>query len=143
MKDKIIELDTNILSDYLKVKVLAPTKGNKKKLIDMCNNNAKILLNEKFELIKKDEAKTTLANEELKNILNLDKLDRIELFDNSHLFGTFYVGGMVVFDNFLSNKNEYRKFKIDIKNKDDLSAMKEVIYRRYYRVLLENLKIYT
>ena len=80
------------------------------------------------------------AQEELKNLLQLEKLERIEAFDNSHLFGTFYVGGMVVFDNFLPNKNEYRKFKIETSVKDDLSAMKEVIYRRYYKVLMEEVK---
>ena len=68
----------------------------------------------------------------------MDKIFRIELFDNSHLFGTFYVGGMVVFDDFLPNKNLYRKFKISLDVKDDLSAMKEVIYRRYFRVLMDN-----
>ena len=57
-----------------------------------------------------------------------------------HLFGTFYVGGMVVFEDFLPVKNEYRKYKIDALVKDDLKAMEEVIYRRYYKVLMENLK---
>lgn len=134
-----IELDTNILSNYLNVKVSSPTKGNKKKLIDMCNNNAKILLNEKFELIKKDEARTTLANEELKNILNLEKLDRIEIFDNSNLFGSFNVSGMVVYIDGKEAKNEYRKFKITNDKNDDYGTMREVIYRRYFRVIKDNL----
>ena len=76
---------------------------------------------------------------ELKNILNLSKASRIESFDNSHLFGTYYVGGMVVFENFLPLKNEYRKFKIDAHVNDDYHAMKEVIYRRYYHVIMEDL----
>ena len=63
----------------------------------------------------------------------------MESFDNSHLFGTYYVGGMVVFDDFIPLRNEYRKFKVDVSVKDDLSAMREVVYRRYYRVLMENL----
>ena len=62
----------------------------------------------------------------------------MESFDNSHLFGTYYVGGMVVFEDFLPLKNEYRKFKVDVSVKDDLSAMREVVYRRYYRLLMEN-----
>ena len=66
------------------------------------------------------------------------EIHRIEAFDNSHLFGTFYVGGMVVFDDLLPNKDEYRKFKINTETKDDLGAMKEVTYRRYYRLLMEN-----
>jgi len=134
------QLDTNILSEYLNAKVLSPTKGNKKKLIDMCCNNAKILLNEKFELIKKDEAKTSLANEELREILNLEKLDRIEIFDNSNLFGSFNVSGMVVFINGKKNTNLYRKFKITNDKNDDYGTMKEVIYRRYFRVLSEGLE---
>ena len=72
--------------------------------------------------------------------LNISNIHRIEAFDNSHLFGTFYVGGMVVFDDFLPNKSEYRKYKIGLDVKDDLSAMREVIYRRYYKVLMENLE---
>ena len=134
------DVDTNILSEYLKTKVLTFTKGDKKKLIDMCNNNAEILLHEKFELIKKDEAKTTLANDELRNILKLDKLDRIEIFDNSNLFGSFNVSGMVVYKDGKEAKNEYRKFKITNDKNDDYGTMREVIYRRYFRVLKDNLE---
>ncbi len=132
-------IDTDILSAYLKTKVLTFTKGDKKKLIDMCNNNAFILLHEKFELIKKDEAKTTMANEELRNILAMDKLDRIEIFDNSNLFGSFNVSGMVVYIDGKEAKNEYRKFKITNDKNDDYGTMREVIYRRYFRVLKDNL----
>ena len=60
----------------------------------------------------------------------------MESFDNSHLFGTFYVGGMVVFDDFLPNKDLYRKYKISVDVKDDLSAMREVIYRRYFKTIM-------
>jgi excinuclease ABC subunit C len=133
-------IDTNILSNYLNLKVLTFSKGNKKKIIDMACSNAKILLNEKFELIKKDEEKTIKANEELKKILNMDKLDRIEIFDNSNLFGSFNVSGMVVFIDGKPAKNEYRKFKISVDKNDDYGTMKEVLYRRYFRVLKDNLQ---
>ena len=63
----------------------------------------------------------------------------MESFDNSHLFGTFYVGGMVVFDDFLPNKDLYRKYKISSDVKDDLSAMKEVLYRRYFRTIMNEM----
>ena len=129
-------IDKNILSNYLNIKVNSPTRGDIKKLIDLASNNAQILLDEKYETIKLDEEKRLTAENELKQLLNLSKLERIEAFDNSHLFGTFYVGGMVVFDHFLPNKNEYRKFKIETDVKDDLSAMREVLYRRYYKVLM-------
>ena len=130
-------IDRELLSDYLKIKVNSPSRGDVKKLIDLACENSKIVLDEKLETIKTDEDKRIKASLELKELLGLKKLERIEAFDNSHLFGTFYVGGMVVFDNFLPNKNEYRKFKISVDVKDDLSAMKEVLYRRYYKVLME------
>ena len=130
-------IDRELLSDYLKIKVNSPSRGDVKKLIDLACENAKIVLDEKLETIKTDEDKRIKASLELKELLGLKKIERIEAFDNSHLFGTFYVGGMVVFDNFLPNKNEYRKFKISVDVKDDLSAMKEVLYRRYYKVLME------
>lgn len=133
-------VDTNILSDYFKIKVLSPSKGVKKKIVDMANQNAEIHLNNEIELISKDESRTLLANEELKQILKLDKLDRIELFDNSHLFGTFNVSGMVVFKNGIPSKNDYRKFKLSIDSNDEYAMMREVIYRRYFRVLKDNLE---
>lgn len=134
------DINTDILSKYLNIKVNSPTRGDIKKLIDLATSNAKILLEEKYETIKTLEDNRMKAIDELKNLLHLDRLERIEAFDNSHLFGTFYVGGMVVFDNFLPNKNEYRKYKIDVNVKDDLSAMKEVIYRRYYKVLMKEVR---
>ena len=88
------------------------------------------------ETLKRDDDERLKALEELKNLLGLKELHRMESFDNSHLFGTFYVGGMVVFDDFLPNKDLYRKYKISENVKDDLSAMKEVIYRRYFKVLM-------
>ena len=132
-------VDTNILEEYLSTKVKAPIKGIKYKLIEMANKNAENAWHEKFELIKKDEEKTSGANEELKQILNLEKLDRIEIFDNSNLFGSFNVSGMVVFVDGKPSKNDYRKFKISIDKNDDYGTMKEVIYRRYFRVLKDNL----
>ena len=133
------EFDLSILQEFLNVKIIFPKKGKLKKLLDMAYENAKTVLNEKQELITKSNEKRLLAEDELRKILNMDTLHRIEAFDNSHLFGSYYVGGMVVFDDFLPNRKEYRKYKIDASVKDDLSAMKEVIYRRYYKVLMENL----
>ena len=132
-------VDEKILEEYLNVKIVKPQKATKLKLIEMANENAKILLNEKFELIKKDEEKTYGANEELKNILKLNKLDRIEIFDNAHLFGTFNVSGMVVFIDGKPSKNDYRKFKISVDKNDDYGTMHEALYRRYFKVLKDNL----
>ena len=132
-------VDEVILSNILEVKVKIPQKGLKLKLVDMANENAKISLENEFEMIKRDEKKTIGANEELSKLLNIDPLDRIEIFDNSNLFGSFNVSGMVVFTNGRPNKNEYRKFKITIDKNDDYGTMREVIYRRYFRVLRDNL----
>jgi len=140
-KEILVPSITNIelLNDYLNISVKAPKKGEKLKLVEMANDNAKIALNEKFELIKKDEERTYKANEELRKILKLDILDRIEIFDNAHLFGNYNVSGMVVFKEGLPSKNDYRKFKISIDKNDDYNTMREVIYRRYFRVLSDNL----
>jgi len=133
-------VDDKLLSEYLEMNVKKPIKGEKLKLVNMACENAKISLNEKFELIKKDEEKTVNANEELRNILKLEKLSRIEIFDNAHLFGTYNVSGMVTFIDGKPSKNNYRKFKISIDTNDDYGTMREVIYRRYFRVLKDNLE---
>ena len=133
-------VDDKLLNEYLNIEVRKPVRGEKLKLINMACENAKIVLNEKFELIKKDEERTINANEELKSILKLEKLSRIEIFDNAHLFGTYNVSGMVVFIDGVPSKNNYRKFKVSVDTNDDYSMMREVIYRRYFRVLKDNLE---
>ena len=129
-------INGEILSSYLGIKVSSPSRGDIKKLLDLASTNAKIKLEEKENILSNNEKARLKAIADLKNILHTDRVNRIEAFDNSHLFGTFYVGGMVVFDEFLPNKDLYRKFKIDAQVKDDLGAMREVLYRRYYRVLM-------
>lgn len=133
-------VDEALLEQYLNIKVTKPIKGVKKKVMNMACSNAKISLDEKFELIKKDEERTIGANEELRELLHLEKLNRIELFDNSHLFGRFSVSGMVVFIDGKPSKNDYRKFKIQLDTDDEYGMMREVTYRRYFRVLMDNLK---
>ena len=133
-------LNSELISEYFDLKTYTPQKGKLKKLLDLAKENAKEQLDLQEETLKKDDNLRKDAIEELKQLLNLEQVSRMESFDNSHLFGTFYVGGMVVFEDFLPRKNEYRKFKISTEVKDDLSAMKEVLYRRYYKVLMENLQ---
>ena len=132
------EIDEALLEEYFKVKVSKPQKGKLKNLLDLAKENAKEQIELQGETLKQDEEERLKALNELKNLLGLKELHRMESFDNSHLFGTFYVGGMVVFDDFLPNKDLYRKYKISTEVKDDLSAMKEVIYRRYFKVLMED-----
>lgn len=133
-------LDKELLEDYLNIKVVTPQRGKLASLLKLALENAKLKLDAEEETIKKNDDERYSAIEELKSLLNLSKVSRMESFDNSHLFGTFYVGGMVVFNDFLPMKNEYRKFKISTDVKDDLGAMREVLYRRYYKVLMENLE---
>lgn len=133
------EIDGSLLEEYLKVKVTSPKKGKLKNLLDLARDNAKEVLEAEEEMLKKNDDLRLEAIDELKELLGTDKVSRMEAFDNSHLFGTFYVGGMVVYEDFLPLKDEYRKYKISSDVKDDLGAMKEVIYRRYYKVLMEDL----
>jgi len=133
-------IDSNLLSDYFHIKVHTPFRGKLKNLLDLAGENAKERLLEEEETLKKNDALRMDAISELKELLNLSQVSRMEAFDNSHLFGTFYVGGMVVYDDFLPLKDEYRKFKISTSVKDDLGAMREVLYRRYYKVLMEDLQ---
>ena len=132
-----LEVNSSLLEEYLDIKVLTPKKGDIKKLLDLACENAKVALTEEEELLKKNDSARMEAKKDLEKLLGISNISRIECFDNSHLFGTFYVGGMVVFDDFLPNKDLYRKYKISTEVKDDLNAMREVIYRRYYKVLME------
>lgn len=134
------DFDVELLTKALKTRVLIPQKGLKKKLIDMAYDNARVVLEERLELIIRDEKRTFEANEELARIINVSNLKRIEAFDNAHLFGTFTVSGMVVFTNGRPDKKEYRKYKINSGSKDDYHTMQEVIYRRYYKVLHDKLQ---
>lgn len=135
------EFNQEIIATILKTKALNPTRGPKKKLLEMAILNAKINLENELELILKKEYVTEEANESLRKILKLPVLDRIDLFDNSNLFGDFSVSGMVVFKNGTEAKNEYRKYKISVDKNDDFNTMKEVIYRRYYRALLDKTEL--
>ncbi len=133
------EIDSKLLSEYLNIKVNVPKKGKLKNLLDLARDNAREVLLSEEELLKKNDDLRLKALDELRKLLNTENVSRMEAFDNSHLFGTFYVGGMVVYNDFLPLKDEYRKYKISTEVKDDLGAMKEVLYRRYYKVLMENL----
>jgi excinuclease ABC subunit C len=133
-------VDHKIVSDILGIKVLTPIKGKKKEVLDMAMKNAKVALDEKKELANRDEERSFNACLNLGKLLLIDNLSRIEIFDNSHLFGTFSVSGLVVFIDGKPAKNEYRKYKITSDRVDDYNLMKEVLYRRYYRVLIDNLE---
>ena len=133
-------VDTESFEGVFGFKFNTPIKGDRKRILELAFDNARIYYEEQMTYIKKDEEKIEGALNELKEKLHIEKADRIELFDNSNLFGNFNVSGMVVFVMGKSSKNDYRKFKITNDKNDDYGTMKEVIYRRYFRVLKDNLE---
>ncbi len=135
------DINVSILSEIINTSFIIPKKGKKKNLVDMASKNAQINLENELEIIIKDEEKTEKANDELRDLLKLKKLDRIDLFDNSNLFGSFTVSCMVVFKNGRPAKKEYRKYKISLDKNDDYHTMQEVIYRRYYRALVDKTEL--
>ncbi|MBD1223726.1 excinuclease ABC subunit UvrC [Virgibacillus halodenitrificans] len=134
--------DVNLLKELLEVDVHTPYRGRKKELVELAEKNAKIALEEKFSLIERNEERTIVAIEKLGEILNIEVPHRIEAFDNSNIQGTDPVSAMVVFIDGKPNKKEYRKYKIrDVEGPDDYDTMREVIRRRYARVLKEGLPL--
>ena len=123
------------LNDYLDTSVLVPKRGQKKQLVDMVYENAKNSHINKFELVKRKEDETLDAMKQLSLLLGKD-IHTIEIYDNSHIMGQFNVSGMVVFKDGKPDKKEYRHYKL-MGYRSDLDSMKEVIYRRYFRLLKE------
>lgn len=131
-------LDNELLEEVLNIRVLSPVKGDKKRVLDMASENARIKIEDKISLIKNDYNRTVHACEELSELLGIN-VHRIESFDNSHLFGSFRVSGMVVFVDGKKSTKDYRKFKIVGDELDDYHMMQEVVERRYARVINDNL----
>ncbi|WP_042209579.1 excinuclease ABC subunit UvrC [Paenibacillus durus] len=128
------------LQQWLGVKVLVPQRGLKKKMVRMACENGRVALEEKFRLIERDEERTSGAALGLGQSLGLKSLSRIEAFDNSNIQGANPVSAMVVFIDGKPAKKEYRKYKVrTVQGPDDYETMREVIRRRYERVLKEDL----
>ena len=130
-------IDKGILTGVVPTSFVTPLKGVKKGLLEMAVMNAKINYNNKFKEFEKNELRTSGANNELAKLLNLNSISRIDIFDNSNLFGDYTVSSMVVFKDGLPLKKEYRKYKISFDKNDDYHIMQEVIYRRYQRAIVE------
>lgn len=136
------DIDQPSVEALLKTKVLQPRRGKKKELVQLASKNATVALHEKFDLIQQKQERTIGAVKRLGEALNIPAPIRIEAFDNSNLMGTAPVSALVVFVDGKPAKKEYRKFKIKtVVGPDDYASMKEVIYRRYARVLKENLPL--
>lgn len=132
------ELDIELLNSLLDSKVVTAIKGKKKHLFDLAKTNAKINLDNNIEMEYRKNERSFDASRELGNIVGIDNLSVIESFDNSNLFGSYTVSGMVTFIDGVPSKKDYRKFKISKEQNDDVGSMKEVIYRRYQSVLMNN-----
>ncbi|KMM62738.1 excinuclease ABC subunit C [Bacillus glycinifermentans] len=135
-------VDKDMIEELLDVSVRQPKRGAKKDLLLLAHKNAKLALKEKFSLIERDEDRTIGAIERLGQALGIYTPYRIEAFDNSNIQGTDPVSAMVVFLDGKPNKKEYRKYKIKtVEGPDDYASMREVVRRRYTRVLKENLPL--
>ncbi|HET7579025.1 MAG TPA: excinuclease ABC subunit UvrC [Bacillales bacterium] len=131
--------DAEAVGQMLDVRVHRPVRGKKKDLVELAGKNASIALNEKFALIERDERRTIKAVENLGKHLNIETPHRIEAFDNSNIQGADPVSAMVVFEDGKPLKNDYRKYRIKtVEGPDDYDSMREVIRRRYTRVLKED-----
>lgn len=134
--------DADLVEHMLNNRVHRPVRGKKKDLVELAGKNASIKLKEKFALIARDESRTIKAVENLGEHLNIDTPHRIEAFDNSNIQGTNPVSAMVVFEDGKPKKNDYRKYKIKtVEGPDDYESMREVIRRRYTRVVKENAEL--
>ncbi|WP_027108273.1 excinuclease ABC subunit UvrC [Lacticigenium naphthae] len=132
------ELDTELLSETLDVKVRVPKRGNKKDLLELAEKNSEITLNEKFRLMEVDEKKTVGAIGELSEAMGLPYIERIEAFDHSNIQGTNPVSAMVSFKDGKPDKTNYRKYKIKtVVGSNEAATTREVIRRRYSRLLKE------
>lgn len=129
------EYDITHLEEIMDTKILQPLRGDKLKLVDMVLANAKNAHEQKFELVERKESRRYEGMEQLCNLLQKE-IHRIELFDNSHISGTHNVSGMVVYRDGEPSKKDYRTFRLG-EYISDLDSMKEVIYRRYFRLLKE------
>ena len=130
------ELNEDNLSKVIETNFVKVSKGQKRKLLLMAKENATINLNNNFKRIEQKQEKSSGANDELAELLGIG-IKRIDVFDNSNLFGSFAVSGMVVYEDGLPSKSKYRKYKVMVDKNDDYNTMKEVIYRRYYRALID------
>lgn len=133
-------VDTSLFSSIFGLNFVVPVKGTRKKLLDLAIDNAKNYYNEQISILKRDDDLLNNTLKELANLLGIEKCNHIEIFDNSNIFGTFNVSGMVVFIDGKKVPQFYRKFKITSSKSDDYNTMREVIYRRYFRVLKDNLE---
>ena len=130
--------DQEVIESYLSskrgsgVKIFIPQKGDKLKLLKLAEDNARLVLEQDMERIKRQEKRTAGAAREIASILGIPKADRMEAYDISNISGTLSVASMVVFEQGMPKKNSYRKFRLrTVDGPDDYASMKEVLSRRF------------
>ena len=134
------DIDEEAVKALVDTKVLKPQRGEKKQLVNLAIKNARVSLEQKFNLLEKSMEKTQGAIENLGKLLQIPTPVLIESFDNSNIMGTSPVSAMVVFVNGKPSKKDYRKYKIKtVVGPDDYASMREVIRRRYSRVMRDGL----
>ena len=135
-------LDVSNLDEILKIKFADVKLGKKKELLDMAMANAKFNLENKRNIYKNQVLKKMETVEELGKLLNIPTPTRIEAFDNSNLYGEYPVSAMVCYINGKPAPKEFRKYHIKtVVGANDYESMKEVVYRRYFRLLVEEEKM--
>jgi excinuclease ABC subunit C len=121
-----------------KVTIRVPKKGTKEKLVELAEENARMVLSKDKERLKREEGRTIGAVKEITSLLGLEQIIRMEAYDISNTNGFESVGSMVVYEKGKPKRNDYRKFKIkSVKGPDDYASMREVLTRRFTHGLKE------
>ena len=143
MVQEVLE-DSSLLEEWLsakrgaKVSILVPKKGTKEKMVELAENNAKMVLTKDKERLKREEGRTIGAVKEIEKLIGVQEIYRMEAYDISNTNGFESVGSMVVYERGKPKKNDYRKFKIKgVKGADDYASMREVLTRRFMHGLKE------
>lgn len=114
-----------------KVHICVPKKGEKEKLVELAQKNAKMVLDQDKERIRREEGRTIGAMKEIAGLLNLPEISRVEAYDISNISGFQTVGSMVVFEKGKPKRSDYRKFRIrGVQGADDYASMEEMLTRR-------------
>ena len=147
LQEEPVEEEIDAIIEWLsarrehKVVVTVPKKGEKRRLVSLAEENASIILAQDAEKIKRQQQRTILAVEEIRDLLKIPCANRMEAFDISNISGFQTVASMVVFEGGVPKKSDYRKFKIrGVKGQDDYQSMKEALERRFLRGIQEEEK---
>ncbi|MBQ3375530.1 MAG: excinuclease ABC subunit UvrC [Erysipelotrichaceae bacterium] len=129
-------MDITSLSEVLSCRIQQPQRGQKRKQMALAEENARINLEQKFEIASKQESDIEEVMEQLAELTGCDT-HRIELYDNSHISGEYAVGAMVVYLDGKPSRRDYRLYRVHNRN-NDYANMQEVLYRRFFRALKEH-----